>query len=233
VRIFKDWIAAMVKIPQSRLPYLIRIVRARPRLFLAVLIGAFTAFLTPSAWNPATRILVGWSVGVWLYLLLVYYMMANSRSHHIGERAASQDEGQIAILGLTVTASLATIGAIIFEIGTLQSSERQLEHLLLAVVTILSSWFFIHTIFALHYAHEFYGERGGGKKSGLKFPNADDPDYWDFVYFSFVIGMTAQVSDVAVTAKSIRKTVTAHSIVSFLFNVSLLALTINIAANVI
>ena len=99
-------------------------------------------------------------------------------------------------------------------------------------LTILSSWFFIHMIFALHYAHEFYGERGG-KKSGLKFPDDEDPDYWDFVYFSFVIGMTAQVSDVAVTSKGIRQTVTAHAIVSFLFNVSLLALTINIAANVI
>ena len=223
----------MVKVPQSRLPYLIRIVRARPRLFLAVLIGAFIAILTPSAWNPATRILVGWNVGVWLYLVLVYYMMANSKSHHIDERASSQDEGRIAIPTLTVAAALATIGAIIFEIGTSQGSERQLVHLLLAVLTILSSWFFIHTIFALHYAHEFYGERGGGKKSGLKFPGDGDPDYWDFVYFSFVIGMTAQVSDVAVTAKNIRKTVTAHSIVSFLFNVSLLALTINIAANVI
>jgi uncharacterized membrane protein len=223
----------MVKEPQSRLPYVIRIVRARPRLFLAALIGAIIALLTPSAWNPATRILVGWNVGVWLYLVLVYHMMANSKSHHIAERASSQDEGRIAILALTVAAGLATIGAIIFEIGTSQGSERQLSHLLIAVVTILSSWFFIHTIFALHYAHEFYGERGGSKKSGLKFPDDNDPDYWDFVYFSFVIGMTAQVSDVAVTAKSIRQTVTAHSIVSFLFNVSLLALTINIAANVI
>jgi uncharacterized membrane protein len=222
----------MANNPESRLPYLFRLVRAWPRLFSSVLIGVIVAGLTPSAWHPATRILIGWNVGVWLYLVLVYIVIAKSEPHHIAERAASQDEGRVTILTLTVAAGLATIVAIVFELTVSRGAERQLNHLLLAVVTILSSWFFIHTIFAVHYAHEYYGERGG-KKGGLKFPDDDDPDYWDFVYFSFVIGMTAQVSDVAVTAKSIRQTVTAHSIVSFLFNVSLLALTINIAANVI
>lgn len=217
---------------ESRPLYLIRLVRAWPRLFSSVLIGVIIAGLTPSAWHPATRILVGWDVGVWLYLVLVYILIAKSKSHHIAEHASSQDEGRFTILTLTVASALATIGAIIFEIGSAQGSDRQLNHLLLAILTILSSWFLIHTIFAVHYAHEYYGERGG-KKGGLKFPDDDDPDYLDFVYFSFVIGMTAQVSDVAVTSKAIRQTVTAHAIVSFLFNVSLLALTINIAANVI
>ena len=98
------------------------------------------------------------------------------------------------------------------------------------MVTIVLSWAFIHTIFALHYAHEFYDEdapRGGG----MAFPGGEEePDYWDFVYFSFVIGMTAQVSDVGITSKQIRRTVTAHGIVSFLFNAALLALTVNLAA---
>jgi uncharacterized membrane protein len=222
----------MVRNIRSQRPYLLRIVRAWPRLFSSVLIGVIIAALTPSAWHPATRMLIGWDTGVWLYLVLVYFMMAKSKSHHIAEHAASQDEGRITILSLTVGAGLATIGAIIFELTAAHSADRQLTQLLLAVTTILSSWAFIHTIFAVHYAHEYYGERGG-KKGGLKFPGGDDPDYWDFVYFAFVIGMTAQVSDIAVTSQAIRQTVTAHSIVSFLFNVSLLALTINIAANVI
>lgn len=218
---------------RSQLPYLIRLVRAWPRLFSSVLIGVVIGVLTPSAWHTATRILIGWNVGVWLYLVLVYILIAKSKSHHIAEHAASQDEGRITILILTVTSALATIAAIIFELGSAHGSDRHFTQLLLAILTILSSWFLIHTIFAVHYAHEYYGERGGTKKSGLKFPGDEDPDYWDFVYFSFVIGMTAQVSDVAVTSKAIRQTVTAHSIVSFLFNVSLLALTITIAANVI
>lgn len=213
------------------MPYPLRIIRARPRLSISALIGTLIFVLCPSGWNPATRILIGWNVGVWLYLVLVIHLMAKTESHHIVARAVTQDEGRFAVLGLTVIASLATIAAIVFEIAGAKSPGQH-NNLLLAIWTILSSWFFIHTVFALHYAHEYYGEFGG-KKSGLKFPDDEDPDYWDFVYFSFVIGMTAQVSDVAVSSKAIRQTVIAHSIVSFLFNVSLLALTVNIAANVI
>ena len=102
----------------------------------------------------------------------------------------------------------------------------------MATTTIVLSWVFIHTIFALHYAHDYYGEHGN-KQSGLNFPGDDTPDYWDFVYFSLVIGMTAQVSDVAVASKLIRRTVTAHGIVSFFFNVALLALMVNVAASAI
>ena len=87
-----------------------------------------------------------------------------------------------------------------------------------------------YVIFALHYAHEFYSERHG-RGGGLEFPGGEKPDYWDFVYFSFVIGMTAQVSDVMVSSSTIRQTVSAHGFVSFVFNVALLALTINIAAS--
>ena len=109
---------------------------------------------------------------------------------------------------------------------------RTPRQLALATATIALSWAFTHTIFALHYAHDFYGERGA-KQGGLNFPGDDEPDYWDFVYFSFVIGMTSQVSDVAVTSKLIRRTVNAHGIVSFFFNATLLALTVNIAASAI
>jgi uncharacterized membrane protein len=94
------------------------------------------------------------------------------------------------------------------------------------------SWVFIHTIFALHYAHDYYGEYGA-KQSGLNFPGDEPPDYWDFVYFSFVIGMTSQVSDVAVAGRPIRRTVIAHGVVSFFFNVALLALMVNLAASAI
>jgi uncharacterized membrane protein len=88
-------------------------------------------------------------------------------------------------------------------------------------------------MFALHYAHEFYGE-DEGSAGGLAFPGGDStPDYWDFVYFAFVVGMTSQVSDVAITSREIRRTVTAHGIVSFVFNVALLALTINIASGML
>src|SRR6202012_18616 len=98
---------------------------------------------------------------------------------------------------------------------------------------IALSWAAVHTGFALHYAHEFYR---GGKPGGLQFPSRDNkeaPDYWDFVYFSFVIGMTAQVSDVGITDKTSRRPATAHGIVSFIYNTALVALMVNIAASAI
>ena len=104
---------------------------------------------------------------------------------------------------------------------------------MLAIVTILLSWSFTHIMFALHYAHEFY-EENGGRGGGLNFPgDRTEPDYWDFIYFAFVIGMTSQVSDVVITCRPIRHTVSAHGIISFIFNVALLALTVNIAASAI
>ncbi len=218
--------------PAHRLPRFARVLRARPKLFLSVILGLVVIAALPSEWWVATRILVGWDIGIGFYLAIVYSAIARSDVNHIRLRAAIEDEGRVAILVLTVAAALASLGAIIAELGTSQSvSSRDPSHLLLATLTILLSWAFIHTIFALHYAHEFYTENS--KAGGLAFPGDDKPDYWDFVYFSFVVGMTSQVSDVAVKSHSIRQTVTAHGIVSFLFNVALLALTVNIAASVI
>jgi uncharacterized membrane protein len=166
-----------------------------------------------------------------LYLALVAHLMSVCDVHRIPERAAREDEGRFTILVLTVTAALASLGAIVAELGASVGAARRPSHVLLAAFTILVSWALIHAIFALHYAHEFYDETEGG---GMAFPGGDPaPDYWDFVYFSFVIGMTSQVSDVAVTSKRIRRTVAAHGIVAFVFNAALLALTVNIAASAI
>jgi uncharacterized membrane protein len=182
-------------------------------------------------WRLASRLLVGWDLYVGLYLALVAHVMAVCDVSRIRERAAREDEGQVAILMLTVSAALASLGAIVAELGSSVGSARRPSHVVLAALTILLSWAFIHAIFALHYAHEFYDETDGG---GLAFPGNDPaPDYWDFVYFSFVIGMTSQVSDVAVTSKRIRRAVAAHGVVAFIFNAALLALTVNIAASAI
>ena len=216
-------------------PVLLRVVRARPRLFICAAVGVvitvLVAFVT--SWRPATRLLAGWDIGTALYLALVFQMMRRSDVHRIRLRAADEDEGQLTILVLTVAAALASVAAIFVELGGAPATDRgrPLSQLALPAITILLSWAFIHTIFALHYAHEFYDDTASG---GLAFPGADrEPDYWDFVYFSFVIGMTSQVSDVCVTSKRIRRTVTAHGVVSFVFNVALLALTVNLAAGAI
>ncbi len=219
--------------PHRRLPYPIRLVRTRPRLFISTAIGVVIVLLCPTAWWLATRLLIGWNVGVALYLGLALRMMWIAQVRHIRLRAKLQDEGQLALLALTAAAALASLAAIVALLGHAGGSDQQPAHLALAISTILLSWFFTHIMFALHYAHEFYDENGG-QGGGLIFPgDLPEPDYWDFVYFSFVIGMTSQTSDVAITCRPIRHTVAAHGIISFIFNVALLALTVNIAASAI
>lgn len=202
--------------------------RARPRLFWSAAVGAGVSVgLVFTDWPRVTRLLVGWDVGVVLYLALVAHVMWCADVARIRGRATLEDEGRLAILLLTVLAALASLGAIFAELGPGAGGGRSLPRVAHAAVTILLSWAFIHTIFALHYAHEFYDASPGG----LAFPpGSADPDYWDFLYFSFVIGMTSQVSDVAVTSSDVRRIVTAHGVLSFVFNAALLALTVNLAA---
>lgn len=140
------------------------------------------------------------------------------------------DDGRFVILLVTAIGAFASIAAIVSELGT---PHRGGLDLTIAIITIVLSWAAVHTTFALHYAHDYYRN---AKPGGLQFPSGDKDDhadYWDFVYFSFVIGMTAQVSDVGITDKTIRRTATAHGIVSFIYNTALLALTVNIAASAI
>jgi len=220
---------------QHRQPRFVRVIRTRPRLFLSVLLGLVTIAILFAAcdWRVATKLLIGWDIAVGLYLVLALNLMARSDVHRIRRRAANQDEGSLAILALVVAAAVASLGAIFAELGTVGGAARQPGQLILATITVVLAWAFIHSIFALHYAHEFYGEGRDRLIGGMTFPGDKEPDYWDFMYFSFTIGMCAQVSDVMVSSKAIRRTVLAHSIVSFLFNVALLALTVNIAASAI
>lgn len=212
-----------------KMPLAYRLVYGRPRTFAALAIGIVVCLLLPSSLRLVTRLLIGWDTFIAIYLLLVYGMMLRGGSKHIRRNAALQDDGSFVILMVAAFGAFASIAAIVFELG----ANKDAAELALAVVTIASSWAAVHTTFSLHYAHQFYR---GPKPGGLAFPEGDkkeDPDYWDFVYFSFVIGMTAQTSDVGVTDKSIRRTATAHGIVSFIFNTALVALMVNIAASAI
>jgi uncharacterized membrane protein len=207
------------------LPRPIRILRARSRLFAAVAIGLVTLALLPQDLRWSSRALIAWDVTAALYLIAAYARIWRADVSHIRSHAIEADDGRFAILILTAGAALASLVAIIAEIG---EATRGTSQIVLAIVTVILSWAMVHTSFALHYAHDYYRPHVPG---GLKFPDEDKPDYWDFVYFSFVIGMTAQVSDVAISDRGIRRTATAHGIVSFVFNTALLALMVNIAAS--
>ncbi len=210
---------------QHKPPRVLRFVRARRRLTGSIIVGVVAFFLLPQAWILVTRLLVAWDITIALFLILAYVMMWQTDISHVKRNAGVQDEGRFSILVVTATAAFASLAAIVAE---LNGAHGNPPVLIFSTATIALSWAAVHTIFALHYAHEYYHT---GKASGMTFPSDDKPDYWDFVYFAFVIGMTAQVSDVAVSDKLVRRTVTAHGIISFTFNTALLALMINIAAS--
>jgi uncharacterized membrane protein len=198
------------------------------RLFISIAVGAAIALaLLGLPWRIATRLLVGWDAAVALYLVLTYRVMADASVARIRERAAIVDEGATALLILTPAAALASLVAVVIELGHAPS----LTQITLAISTIVLSWAFMHSIFALHYAHEFYGEGRDDSIGGLIFPGKDDPDYWDFLYYSLVVAMTAQVSDVQITSKTIRRLTTLHGAISFFFNATVLALTVNIVSS--
>jgi uncharacterized membrane protein len=213
-----------------KMPGPVRVIYGRPRTFISLAIGIVAFFLLPGSLRLVTRQLVAWDIFVAMYLVLVYTMVVRSGLAHIKRNAVLQDDGRFVVLMVAALGAFASIVAIVFELGPDHKSAYDLA---LATGTIALSWSAVHTQFALHYAHEYYR---GAKPGGLQFPNGDqheDADYWDFVYFSFVIGMTAQVSDVGITDKIIRRTATVHGIISFVFNTALVALMVNIAASAI
>ena len=217
--------------PEKHHPWIVRFVHFHIRLFVAIVLGVAAYFLLPGSW-PFDHPHAG-------QLGRRPRDLSRCRHRHDAarrrpapqQRAATQeDEGAIAILLLAAVAATASLGAIFAELAQVKSGDPGYGyHVALALGTVLLSWAFTHTIFALHYAYDFYGE--GQRAKGLKFPDDDKPDYWDFIYFSFVIGMTFQVSDVQVTNKKIRRLVAAHGVISFLFNTTVIALTVNMATD--
>ncbi len=211
----------------------VRLARLHARLLISIGVGLIvTLALLATHWPLSTKLLTGWDVGVMLYLALTYWTMWGAPVAQIRRRAAIQDEGALALLVLSACAAIASLVAILAEVGNAQTGQGW-TNLAVGMGTILLSWLFVHTIFALHYAHEYYGERSDDQVGGLKFPGTQPPDYWDFLYFSFVVAMTSQVSDVAITSKVIRRVVNLHGVLSFFFNVSVLALTVNLVSSLI
>lgn len=223
--------------PRPAQPRLLTALRARPRLLLSAVVGLVCAVLAQwlSPGHGPTRALIGWNIGAWLYLVLAAQMMLRSSHEQMRSRATTQDEGQWVMLALVVACAAACLLAIVSVLGAsreLPGPARQ-AHVALAVLTVLSSWLFTHTMFALHYAHDFYVERQHGRPGGLRFPGEEHPDYLDFLYFAFIIGTSAQTADVSVESRRMRRTNLLHCMLSFAFNTLLLAMAVNIAANLL
>jgi uncharacterized membrane protein len=213
----------------------LRLVAARPRLFIATAIAIAVGFLLPSAAEAhlVTRLLIAWNTGACLYVLLAATMMSRSSQQRMRYRAQLQDEGQTVILVLVVVSAIASLAAIGGELAVVKDMHgvEKVAHIALAGLTVVSSWAFIQVMFALHYAHDYYAAACHGKKAGIQFPDDEPPDYGDFFYFSAVIGTSGQTADVSFVSKPMRRTGSVHCILAYLFNTTVLALLINIGAS--
>ena len=220
---------------------ILRHVFGRPRLLLCAAIGVLALALLPWSWRSETRLLTAWNLGEILYIASAIHLMLTADPARMRRLAQLTDESRFVVLVLAIVAAVASIVAIIAQLAVSKDMTglNKALHLGLAGLTIVSSWTFIQVIFAQHYAHEFFIERASEKdmpeefRGGVTFPGTANPDFLDFLYFSFVIGVASQTADVAICSRPMRRVALIHCVLAFFFNTTVLALTINIAAGLI
>ncbi|MCX7255541.1 MAG: DUF1345 domain-containing protein [Polaromonas sp.] len=207
---------------------------ALQRLLYGLVAGLGTAVLPlPLIWQ--FRGLLGWSVGVAVYLAQAWWLCERFDAQRTRERAQAQDEPSVVLFLLMLLATMACVGAIavMLQQSRMFSGAERALHVALSVLALMASWLFIQTIFAFRYAHRYYHEEKLNEPDGpgLAFPGGLDPDYFDFLYYAHVVGMTSQVSDVQVTSREMRRLTLVHGVLSFGFNMLILALSINMVAS--
>jgi uncharacterized membrane protein len=211
-----------------------QVLRNRPRMIVALGIGIIGALAVPSHMRPMVRVLAGWDLAVWSYLVLIWLHMARADEHSVREFAQRDDENAGVVLFVICLATLASIAAIVLELASAKNlgAASTLAHYVLTGLTMFGAWFLIPTIFTLHYARLYYSS--DPHETALLFPDRKlQPNYWDFLYFSFTIAVASQTSDVVLRSRSIRRAALAQSILSFYFNVAVLGLCVNIAAGLL
>ncbi len=215
--------------PRERLH---RHLHAHPQLYGSALAGLLAGCVAQGLGHPVTRALLGWNVAVWLFLALTLRVMLRADHAHMERAAKAREEGEGVILALVMAAVVASVAAIVVELASSKATHGAMDwgRLAFVGVTIAGSWLLLPVLFALNYAGRYYRAQPDG---GLAFPGAGPdfhPDYLDFLYFSFTIGVAAQTADVAITSPQLRRLVLVQAVTSFAFNTAVLALTINTAA---
>lgn len=204
--------------------------RTHPRLTVATVVGLAVGIFTPAA-TLTSKFLMGWNAGVWLYLALTLWLVLRSKASDVKRTAEIEDENASMVLFTVCIAAIASLAAITLELAgnSKLAPDDQMLHYALTGVTVVGSWLMIGVIFMLHYARLFYNN--DGPIPALHFPEGEEnPDYWDFLYFSFTLSVAVQTADVSITTRGMRKAVIVHSLLGFLFNTAVLGYSINIAA---
>jgi uncharacterized membrane protein len=201
------------------------------RLTIAAGFGVAVGLLAPLD-QTLPRVLAGWNAAGLVYLAMALLLMFRAEEEHIKKQAAIEERSRTVVLALVVICALAMLLAIVAQLSALTEGHQvyKVIKLGLSFSTLLVSWFLVHTVYALFYAHEYHAAHvsrtSGGE--GLKFPGGQTPDYLDFLYFAFGVGTTAQTADVEITSHRMRHIVTVHGLLSFFINTSVIALMVNI-----
>ena len=216
-----------------------RVLAGHPRTFIALGVGLAAWVLlgvAAPAWPSVSRAITGWDAGASAFIVLALHLFVVRPPAQMAAEAEAQEEGEWTLFWVMLLGTVFSFAALSGEFSDLKNTpgvERGL-HIALVAATLMLSWLLTHFVFAFRYAHEWYDlDERGQFKGGLAFPSDDQPDYIDFLYFSVVIGMTFQVSDVQITARRLRRIALLHGLISFLFNTVIVALTVNIAAGVL
>ena len=222
--------------PSERLHWWMRL--RRPRLTAGLAVGLATyAVLLQTSLPGRLRFITAWDVGASFALAALYVGLRKSSAATMKRVAERQDSGKWMVLGMTLLAASASSIAIAAEMPLVKTTEglAQVARVVFMIYTIVLSWAFIQVVFALHYAHDYFIAVPQGKSgaSAIAFPGERTPTYGDFLYFSFTIGMTFQVSDVQIVDPDLRRLALAHGIISFFYATGILALSINLVAGLI
>ena len=214
-----------------------RIVIGHSRLFIAILIGAVSLAFIPPHLSHHTRAIAAWDVGSACYLVMIAVLFATTPPTRMEAKAEAQEDGEWTLFWLVVAGATVSFAAILGEFGSMKEAAPAAKELKVLIVagTLVLSWLLTQVVFALRYAHEYYSRSDGASEldGGLEFPKENCPDYWDFVYFAIVLGMTFQVSDVQITSRKFRRLATLHGLLGFMFNTVIIALTVNLASGLL
>lgn len=204
-----------------------------PRLWFSTAVAVAAYFFLPHEWSVMTRVLVCWNCGAGLFLGLVIFWMSRLSAGQICSRYIEEDESASIILTTVVVAAMLSLVAIVEPLATIKSVSgvQRAGHFTLAALTLVESWILVPTLFTTHYADLFYSAPEQDRP--LRFPDTPMPVFWDFAYFSFTIAAACQTSDVSTTGAGIRKIVIAQTLISFLFNASILGFAINVTAGLL
>jgi uncharacterized membrane protein len=204
------------------------------KLWVAAGVGIFIALLLPSQWTVISRVLTGWNGALLVLVPMTYIKMRHWDARQLRAHYEEEDPTAPVIIVVVVAAALLSVAAIVGLLSTAKHvpAGEKVAHLMLATSTITLSWLLVQTMFTIRYADMYYSVPPDGQRP-LIFPGTSEPLFWDFAYFSFTIGVACQTSDVCTNHTEIRKTVTIHSVIAFVFNLSVLGFAINVSAGLV